>query len=134
GGLLLEHYWWGSVFLLNVPVVVAGLAAVAILVPDSRDPRPGRLDVPGVLLSIAGPVLLVYGIIDGGEPGFGPARAAGTAAAARRWCAGSGPRRCARSGSAWSRSRRARCSWSVRSRRSGWSGPPSSSRAPGWPT
>jgi MFS transporter, DHA2 family, multidrug resistance protein len=70
GGLLLEHFWWGSVFLLNVPIVVIGVVAIAGLVPDSRDPRPGRLDVAGVLLSIAGLVLLVYGIIDGGEHGF----------------------------------------------------------------
>jgi EmrB/QacA subfamily drug resistance transporter len=70
GGLLLEHFWWGSVFLLNVPIVALGLVAVGILVPESRDPRPGRMDVPGVLLSIAGLVLLVYGIIDGGEHGF----------------------------------------------------------------
>jgi len=70
GGLLLEHFWWGSVFLLNVPIVLIGLVAVGAVVPESRDPRPGRLDVAGVLLSIAGMVLLVYGIIDGGEHGF----------------------------------------------------------------
>jgi DHA2 family multidrug resistance protein-like MFS transporter len=71
GGLLLEHFWWGSVFLINVPIVVAGIVAILAMVPDSRDPRPGRIDLPGVLLSIAGLVLLVYGIIDGGEHGFG---------------------------------------------------------------
>jgi DHA2 family multidrug resistance protein-like MFS transporter len=71
GGLLLEHFWWGSVFLINVPVVLIGLAAVLALVPDSRDPQPGRVDLAGVLLSIAGLGLLVYGIIDGGEHGFG---------------------------------------------------------------
>jgi EmrB/QacA subfamily drug resistance transporter len=74
GGLLLEHFWWGSVFLLNVPFVAAGLAAVLALVPDSRDPQPGRIDIAGVLLSIAGLSLLVYGIIDGGEHGFGRPR------------------------------------------------------------
>ena len=78
GGLLLEHYWWGSVFLLNVPIVAVGVVAIAGLVPDSRDPRPGRPDVAGVLLSIAGLVLLVYGIIDGGEHGFGRPRSWGT--------------------------------------------------------
>jgi DHA2 family multidrug resistance protein-like MFS transporter len=77
GGLLLEHFWWGSVFLINVPIVVAGLIAIVVLVPDSRDPRPGRVDVVGVLLSIAGLVLLVYGIIDGGEHGFGRPRSWG---------------------------------------------------------
>jgi EmrB/QacA subfamily drug resistance transporter len=69
GGLLLQHFWWGSVFLVNVPVVIAGLIAMFLLVPDSRDPRPGRLDPVGVLLSMAGLVLLIYGIIKGGQAG-----------------------------------------------------------------
>ncbi len=81
GGLLLEHFWWGSVFLLNVPVVLVGLAAILAVVPDSRDPRPGRIDLAGVLLSIAGLGLLVYGIINGGEHGFGQPRSWGTLAA-----------------------------------------------------
>jgi EmrB/QacA subfamily drug resistance transporter len=70
GGALLEHYWWGSVFLINVPIIVAGVALVLALVPESRNPNPGRIDLAGVLLSIAGLVALVYGIIDGGEHGF----------------------------------------------------------------
>ncbi len=69
GGLLLAHFWWGSVFLLNVPLTAAGVAAIALLVPESRNPDPGRIDYLGVLLSIAGLVLLVYGIIQGGEKG-----------------------------------------------------------------
>ena len=71
GGTLLEHFWWGSVFLINVPVVLIGLALVGGLVPESRDPKPGRIDVVGVLLSVAGLVGLTYGIIKGGEDGFG---------------------------------------------------------------
>ncbi|MFC4068905.1 MFS transporter [Actinoplanes subglobosus] len=71
GGLLLEHFWWGSVFLINVPIVILGVALVAILVPESRDPKPGRIDVIGVLLSIVGLTLLTYGVIKGGEDGFG---------------------------------------------------------------
>ncbi|MEH0974215.1 MFS transporter [Micromonospora sp. CPCC 205546] len=71
GGALLEHYWWGSVFLINVPVVAFGVVLVALLVPESRDPDPGRVDVGGVLLSVVGLVALTYGIIDGGEHGFG---------------------------------------------------------------
>ncbi|MFJ7985544.1 MULTISPECIES: MFS transporter [unclassified Streptomyces] len=67
GGILLEHFWWGSIFLVNVPVVLLALALMIWLVPDSRDPRPGRIDLPGVLLSVVGLVLLVYGIIRGGE-------------------------------------------------------------------
>ena len=69
GGILLEHFWWGSVFLVNVPIVVAAMAAMAAIVPDSKDPRPGRLDPFGVLLSITGLALLVYGIIKGGQLG-----------------------------------------------------------------
>ncbi|GGJ97643.1 MFS transporter [Streptomyces camponoticapitis] len=67
GGVLLEHFWWGSIFLINVPVVIVALIAMVVLVPDSRDPNPGRVDPVGVLLSIVGLVLLVYGIIRAGE-------------------------------------------------------------------
>ncbi|MGW3114073.1 MFS transporter [Streptomyces sp. NPDC001091] len=67
GGALLDHFWWGSVFLINVPIVVVAVALMVWLVPDSRDPKPGRLDPVGVVLSVLGLVLLVYGIIKGGE-------------------------------------------------------------------
>ncbi|GCD38186.1 MFS transporter [Streptomyces chrestomyceticus JCM 4735] len=67
GGLLLDHFWWGSVFLVNVPIVLIALIAMILLVPDSKDPRPGKLDPVGVLLSVVGLVLLVYGIIKGGQ-------------------------------------------------------------------
>ncbi|MFE3247295.1 MFS transporter [Streptomyces sp. NPDC059209] len=67
GGVLLEHFWWGSIFLVNVPVVIVALIAMVLLVPDSKDPSPGRVDPVGVLLSIVGLVLLVYGIIRAGE-------------------------------------------------------------------
>ncbi|MER6331449.1 MFS transporter [Streptomyces sp. NPDC001034] len=67
GGALLDHFWWGSVFFINVPIVVAALALMVWLVPDSRDPSPGRLDPIGVVLSVVGLVLLVYGIIKGGQ-------------------------------------------------------------------
>ena len=69
GGLLLAHFWWGSVFLINVPVTAIGVAAIMMLVPESRNPDPGRIDYLGVLLSIVGLVLLVYGIIQGGDKG-----------------------------------------------------------------
>jgi EmrB/QacA subfamily drug resistance transporter len=69
GGTLIEHFWWGSIFLVNVPIVAVALVAMALLVPDSRDERAGRLDPFGVLLSIAGMVLLVFGIIKGGQLG-----------------------------------------------------------------
>ncbi|GAA1267241.1 MFS transporter [Kitasatospora nipponensis] len=67
GGLLIEHFWWGSVFLVNVPIVIVALVAMFLLVPDSKDPKPGKLDPVGVLLSIIGLVALIYGIIKGGE-------------------------------------------------------------------
>ena len=67
GGLLLEHFWWGSIFLINVPFVLLGLALMHFLIPESKDGDPGRLDVPGVLLSIPGLVLVIYGIITAGE-------------------------------------------------------------------
>jgi len=67
GGALLKYFWWGSVFLVNVPIVVVGALAIAAVVPDSKDPRPGRLDPSGILLSMAGLGVLVYGIIQGGN-------------------------------------------------------------------
>jgi EmrB/QacA subfamily drug resistance transporter len=69
GGLLLAHFWWGSVFLINVPVTVAGAIAVALLVPESKNPDPGKIDYIGVLLSVAGLVLVVYGVVQGGDTG-----------------------------------------------------------------
>jgi EmrB/QacA subfamily drug resistance transporter len=69
GGALLAHFWWGSVFLVNLPVCALGLAAVAALVPESKDPRGDRPDLLGALLSTLGLVALVYAIIQG--PGYG---------------------------------------------------------------
>ena len=65
GGWLLEHFWWGSVFLVNVPVVVVALVLGQLFVPTSRDPSAPPIDVPGALLSIAGLVVLVWAIIEG---------------------------------------------------------------------
>jgi DHA2 family multidrug resistance protein-like MFS transporter len=62
GGLLLEHYWWGSVFLINVPIVVVFLIAGAFLLPESRDPHPGRFDLRSAGLSMAAIVPLVYAV------------------------------------------------------------------------
>jgi EmrB/QacA subfamily drug resistance transporter len=64
-GFLLEHYWWGSVFLVNVPVIVLAVVAGHLLLPSSRDPEQPPLDLPGAVLSIAGLGLLVYAIIEG---------------------------------------------------------------------
>ncbi len=71
GGVLLQHFWWGSVFLVNVPVVIFALVAGFLLVPDSRDPAAGRLDPLGSVLSIAGLSLLLWAIIEGPSSGWG---------------------------------------------------------------
>jgi EmrB/QacA subfamily drug resistance transporter len=70
GGWLLEHFWWGSVFLVNVPVTLAGIAGTLVLVPRSRDPRAPRLDLPGLGLSIAGVTLLVWSLIEAPSHGW----------------------------------------------------------------
>jgi DHA2 family multidrug resistance protein-like MFS transporter len=67
GGFLLEHFWWGSVFLINVPIVLIGLVGIALIVPESTGQHTQRLDPIGVLLSIAGLLSLVYGIVHGGD-------------------------------------------------------------------
>jgi EmrB/QacA subfamily drug resistance transporter len=75
GGWLLSNYWWGWVFLVNVPIVVVALAAVVALVPESRaSNRPG-LDLVGVLASASGLVILTYGLIKAGQEGWGNAYA-----------------------------------------------------------
>jgi EmrB/QacA subfamily drug resistance transporter len=71
GGWLLDHYHWGSIFLINVPVVLIGLVAIALLLPESRAAQRPRIDVPGVLLSSLGLVAFTYGVIQGGESGWG---------------------------------------------------------------
>jgi EmrB/QacA subfamily drug resistance transporter len=69
-GFLLEHFYWGSVFLVNVPVILLALVLGHRLVPTSRDPQQPPLDVPGALLSIVGLGALVYGIIEGPHNGW----------------------------------------------------------------
>jgi EmrB/QacA subfamily drug resistance transporter len=71
GGWLLDHYWWGSVFLINVPVVAVALLALAVLLPESHSLRHPRLDLLGVVTSALGLVGLVYGLTRAGEQGWG---------------------------------------------------------------
>jgi EmrB/QacA subfamily drug resistance transporter len=75
GGWLLSHYWWGWVFLMNLPVVVIGLLAVTTLVPESRAAQPPRLDPVGIAGSCAGLGVLVYGFIEAGQYGWSSATA-----------------------------------------------------------
>jgi EmrB/QacA subfamily drug resistance transporter len=70
GGLLLEYFDWSSVFLINVPVALVAFVAGIRFVPDSRDPNPGRFDVPGALLSIGALVALIYAVIEAPERGW----------------------------------------------------------------
>jgi EmrB/QacA subfamily drug resistance transporter len=73
GGLLLEHFWWGSVLLVNVPIVAVALVGGFLWVPDSRDPAAPRVDVPGALLSITGLATVLWGLIEGPTQGWGSA-------------------------------------------------------------
>ena len=70
GGLLLQHFAWPSVFWINVPVAALTLAACTALLPETRNPAAPRLDVPGVILSAAAIVSLVFGVIRGPEHGW----------------------------------------------------------------
>jgi EmrB/QacA subfamily drug resistance transporter len=71
GGFLVEHFYWGSVFLVNVPIVIVGLIAGVILIPTSKDPSAPRLDPLGALLSIVGLTALLYAIIEAPSDGWG---------------------------------------------------------------
>ncbi len=62
GGLLLEQFWWGAIFLFNVPVMALLLVLGPILLPESRDPHPGRFDLLSALLSIAAVLPVVYAV------------------------------------------------------------------------
>jgi EmrB/QacA subfamily drug resistance transporter len=73
GGWLLDRFWWGSVFLINVPVVILALIAGQLILPNSRDPEAPRLDPVGAGLSVVGLVSLVFGIIEVPTRGWGSA-------------------------------------------------------------
>ncbi|OUD00135.1 MFS transporter [Streptosporangium minutum] len=62
GGALLNSFWWGSVFLVNVPVAVLIVVVGSVVLPESRNPRPGRLDLVSVPLSVVGVVAAVYAL------------------------------------------------------------------------
>ena len=71
GGWLLTNYWWGWVFLINVPVIALGSAAVIALLPESREAQRPGLDLVGVAASVAGLVVVTYGLIKAGQDGWG---------------------------------------------------------------
>ncbi len=70
GGFLLEHFYWGSVFLVNLPIVLVGLIAGVFLIPDSKDPAAPRLDPLGAVLSITGLGALLFAIIEAPRHGW----------------------------------------------------------------
>ncbi|MBY8881355.1 MFS transporter [Actinacidiphila acidipaludis] len=71
GGLLLDHFWWGSVFLINVPVMALVLVAGLLVLPESRNPHPGRLDWVSVPLSVVGMFGVIYAIKTAARDGAG---------------------------------------------------------------
>jgi len=73
GGFLLEHFWWGSVFIVNLPIVVVGLVLGYLLVPESRDPSQGRLDPTGALLSVVSLGSILWAIIEAPTKGWSSA-------------------------------------------------------------
>ncbi|MER5384524.1 MFS transporter [Streptomyces sp. NBC_00647] len=74
GGFLLEHFWWGSVFLINIPLMIVSLPVGRLLLPESRGDRDGPWDVVGALMAAAGLFGLVLGVkrLGGGEAPFSP--------------------------------------------------------------
>ncbi|AEW97624.1 MULTISPECIES: MFS transporter [Streptomycetaceae] len=72
GGFLLERFWWGSVFLINIPVMAVLILFGVRLLPESRDPAPGPWDAPSVLLSLVGMVGVVYAVKEAAAYGVRP--------------------------------------------------------------
>jgi EmrB/QacA subfamily drug resistance transporter len=70
GGFLLNHFWWGSVFLVNIPIVIGGLVAGYFLIPDSHDPSSPKLDPIGALLSIVGLGAVLWAVIEAPNDGW----------------------------------------------------------------
>ena len=76
GGLLLEHFWWGSIFLMNVPIAAVGVIAALAIIPESRGPA-SRPDLLGALLSTIGMTALVWGVISSAKDGWGSVQTLG---------------------------------------------------------
>ncbi|WP_328349253.1 MFS transporter [Streptomyces sp. NBC_00445] len=72
GGWLLDNFWWGSIFVLNIPLVAIGIA-VCMLIPDTRDPSAPRVDVFSTALGVLGLGALVFGVIEAPSRGWGDA-------------------------------------------------------------
>jgi DHA2 family multidrug resistance protein-like MFS transporter len=70
GGLLLQRFWWGSVFLVNVPAMLLLLVLGGTILPEFRNPRPGRFDLQSAVLCIASVLLVIFGVKRTAEVGF----------------------------------------------------------------
>ncbi|UQI46097.1 MFS transporter [Streptomyces sp. HU2014] len=70
GGWLLKHFWWGSVFFINVPLVLIGIAACVFLLPETRDPASPRIDAVSTLLTVTGLGALIFGLNEGPARGW----------------------------------------------------------------
>ncbi|MGW1783774.1 MFS transporter [Streptomyces sp. NPDC002143] len=82
GGFMLNHFWWGAIFLINLPVAALALAAVMALVPESKNPQGDRPDLFGAVLSTVGMASLVFAIISGPAHGWTSSRVLVSAAVA----------------------------------------------------
>ncbi|RSO00809.1 MFS transporter [Streptomyces sp. WAC 05379] len=82
GGWLLNHFWWGSVFLINVPMAAIGIAACLFLLPETKDPASPKVDTVSTALAATGLGALVYGIIEAPARGWGDPLVLGTLGAA----------------------------------------------------
>ncbi|MYY81485.1 DHA2 family efflux MFS transporter permease subunit [Streptomyces sp. SID335] len=80
GGWLLDHFWWGSIFLINIPMAAIGIAACLFLLPETRDPASPRVDAVSTALTAAGLGGLIFGIIEAPGRGWGDPLVLGTLA------------------------------------------------------
>ncbi|WP_181788247.1 MFS transporter, partial [Streptomyces phytophilus] len=80
GGWLLDHFWWGAIFMLNIPPAVLGIAAILLLVPETRDPAAPRVDPVSTALSVLGLGGLVLGVMEGPTRGWSDPLVAGALA------------------------------------------------------
>ncbi|MGW2703687.1 MFS transporter [Streptomyces sp. NPDC001340] len=71
GGWLLDHFWWGSVFLINIPMVALGILACVLLLPETRDPATPAIDSLSTVFTTAGLGALIYAIIEAPDRGWG---------------------------------------------------------------
>ncbi|WP_307853486.1 MFS transporter [Kitasatospora sp. RG8] len=70
GGFLLQHFWWGAVFVINIPLTAIGIVACVLLLPETRNPAAPAIDLPATVLGAGGLAALTFGIIEGPDRGW----------------------------------------------------------------